>query len=173
MSQLWYDLREEFEFEDGSLPDFLTIHYSRLEAVSDAFEFLRSISEPISPKFELWLERIEKGIVLNEVENPALLVSNGEACPFCWMFEGALSDSKERLPALGVFVYQDCLQLYYSPGPYWSAESLQKLFEVISILSKIDGFKEIEFEYPNSEFWQLFEWYYKQFVEWRSKKASR
>jgi len=153
--------------------DFLTIHYHRLEAVSEAFEYLRTISEPISSKFELWLERLEKGIVLDDVENPALLVSNGEASPFCWMFEGALSDKKERFPALGVFVYQDCLQFYYSPGPDWSAESLQKLFEVISVLSKIEGFKEIELECPNSEFWKLFEWYYEQFIERPTKNASR
>lgn len=156
MSEAWKELGEYFELEDGSLPDLLTFCFSRKEAVSEAFEYLRSISQPIDVEPTLYHLKLEKRMSLISVELPAMLVASGEAESFCLMFYGALSHDKKGFPELGVFVYPDDLQFYYRPGPDWSAGSLEKLFEIMSLISKIEGFRTIESLVPETEFYTKF-----------------
>ena len=169
MSQAWYDLREAFEVDDGSLPDLLAFRYERGEAVSEAFEYLRSISQPISTESMFYSSRLEKEVSLNSVQNPASLVVTGEAESFCLMFYGTLADQNKDLPELGVFVFPEELQFYYRPGPDWSEQSLVKLFQIMSALTKINGFKMIKSLQPDtkyySDFWSLFEKHYKRSQE--------
>jgi len=168
MLQAWNDLREYFEIDDGSLPDLLAVRFERVEAVSDAFEYLRSISESINAEPTLYSLHLKKRIAVTSVGNPAMLVANGEAESFCLMFNGALSKNEADFPELGVFVFPEELQFYYRPGPDWSALALKELFRILSALSKIDGFQEIEPLVPDtkyhSEFWLLFERHYKLFL---------
>ena len=166
MLKAWNDLREQFEIEDGSLPDLFSICYETEEAVSEALEYLRSISKPISSTFMFHDARLGKDVFLTSVEEPARLVAKDEVGAFCLMFYGALSDQRTDFPELGVFVFPKELQFYYRPGPDWSEGSLGKLFEIMTILSKIDGSKVIESLLPDTTYysnrWLLFERHYKQ-----------
>ncbi len=166
MLKAWNDLRERFEIEDGSLPDLFSICYETEEAVSEAFEYLRSISKPISSTFMLHDARLGKDVSLTSVEEPARLVAKDEVEAFCLMFYGALSDQKADFPELGVFVFPKELQFYYRPGPDWSEESLGRLFDIMTGLSKIDGSEGMDSLLPDteyySEFWLRFEKHYKQ-----------
>jgi hypothetical protein len=167
MSEAWKELGEYFDVEDGSLPDLLTFCFSRKEAVSEAFEYLRSISQPIDVEPTLYDLKSKKRIPLISVDLPAMLVASGEAESFCLMLYGALSNDKQGFPELGVFVYPDDLQFYYRPGPDWSAGSLEKLFEIMSLISNIDGFKLVESLVPETEFhtkfWSSFQQYFKAY----------
>ena len=74
MLKAWHDLREVFEVEDGSLPDLCEILFEDDEAVLMAFEYLRSISKPISSEFILYNLRLETDVPLISTKK------SGETC---------------------------------------------------------------------------------------------
>lgn len=166
MLKAWHDLREVFEVEDGSLPGLCEILFEDDEAVSMAFEYLRSISKPISSEFILYNLRLETDVPLISTKNPAKLVATGETEPFNVMLYGALSAEKSDFPELGVFVYPKELQFYFYSGPHWSQDSLRRLFEIMATIAKEYEAKAIRSLLHDtqyfSDFWTLFEKHYKQ-----------
>ena len=141
MSYLWEQLHEWFDTYDGSLED-IVINPLSGDEVANIYAYLRSHSEIVSENFLFWSEAVQEDLPIDSVENAARLVANGEANQFHITVSG-LSYSGAVVPDLGIFVFDDSIELDYRPGPEWGPAGLEALFACLREVKRLAPSAEI------------------------------
>lgn len=136
-SWLWDQLHEQFDTDDGSLPD-IYIHNLKSDAIVSAYALLRDRATAVVTKCpDYWSTRLQQRLPLDAVPNASTLVLSGEAEPFHVVF-GGITAKGVVIPDLGVFVFQECIALDYRMGREWGPPELEAFFELLVELSALD-----------------------------------
>jgi hypothetical protein len=128
MADLWGELHELFETDDGSLPDIFVENLSNLD-VQNIYCWVRSQSEVFGDP-SLWDRVEQRGIPIKNIENPVSLVLVGRVEPFRDGLAG-LSVSGIELPQLTIAVYSNEIQFDYRMGSEWGPSQVEGLFEFL------------------------------------------
>ena len=91
---------------------------------------LRQRSRMASDSPEFWSREQEASLPVDSVPNAAVLVAAGQADPFHHCISGVVAAGVE-LPALGVFVWPDAIELDYRMGREWGPAQVAGFFELL------------------------------------------
>lgn len=150
MDSLWTEAGECFDTDDGSLPGIEVAKLSPA-GVSAVYAMLRRrsrLSGDHPPEF--WSRTREASVLVDSVPDAAGLVAAGEAEAFHHCIEGVVAGGVE-LPVLGVFVWQDVVELDYRMGPDWGPAQVAGFFELLRDCCALDPAAVVlpaEFEGP-------------------------
>ena len=143
MIQLWEQLHNLFDTNDGSLPD-IELNNLTTDQVENIYLYLRLSSKLISHSSYFWSFITDEEILVDSVENAASLVVNDEAECFHILI-GGLCFGGTSIPDLGVFVSRDSICLDYRMGQEWGSTELGALFILFSRIREIAPLVEIEY----------------------------
>ncbi|WP_442481561.1 hypothetical protein [Aeoliella sp. SH292] len=136
-SWLWDQLHDQFDTDDGSLPD-VYVEYQKPEALVSAYLLLRDrATAVVTERPDYWSTSLQQRLPLDTVPNASMLVLSGEAEPFHVVF-GGITAKGVVIPDLGVFVFQECIALDYRMGSEWGPPELDAFFELLVELSALD-----------------------------------
>lgn len=135
MSQLWEQLHDLFDTDDGSLPD-IEINALTSQSVANVYAFLRSRSKPVSVEASFWHIAEERDVNVDDVPNTAQLVTEQIAEVFHVTVEG-LTLQNATIPALGIFVFPDSICLDYRMGREWGPQEVEALFDCLRQIQRI------------------------------------
>lgn len=137
LSDLCELVDECFKTDDGSLP---TIRITNLSAdgVASIYAMLRQRSRIVSDTPEFWSLIEEVARPVDSVPNAAALVASGKAEPFHIAVGGLVSLDVE-LPILGVFVWQEGVEIDYRMGQEWGPSQVGGFFELLRNCCALDS----------------------------------
>ena len=124
-----------FTEDDGSLPgvDFAGLTPESVRLITE--HFFRS-GEITDKTATFWDNRSEQDVNLSEAIDPAGLVTCGAACPFHCCFSG-LRWNQIELPILGLFVFQESVEIDYRMGSDWLPDMVDAFFSLLAYLISI------------------------------------
>lgn len=132
--EFWSNLRRILREKDGALPDIELNGLSRDEVVL-GYDLIRNASNRISSKDpSYWSIPNNKDISIKFEDNPAKDVVQGKAEGFHLCFDGVQSPSGKIMPELGVFVFNDSLNIDYRMGEGWTDEAIEGLLDILYAL---------------------------------------
>jgi hypothetical protein len=126
---LWTQVGECFNTDDGSLPGIEIANLSA-DGVAAIYAMLRGRSKLAGEPPVFWSRTNDESLSVDSVPNAAALVVAGQAEAFHHCIEGVLA-AGAALPVLGVFVWQDCVELDYRMGPEWGPSQVAGFFELL------------------------------------------
>jgi hypothetical protein len=133
--QLWKELHDLFDTDDGSLPEIQIQNLSSDEVIT-IFDYLKNACHHLSNNARFWSVEDQESKPINFVPNAAALVTQGRAEPFHVLCHG-LSYGGEVIPDLGVFVFDDQISLDYRMGAEWNAARLKALFGTLRQIKQL------------------------------------
>lgn len=136
MDQLWNNLHDMFDTDDGSLPEICISNLSGT-GVKDIWTRLTQLGASLNDGASFWHIARDEDVLVDAVPNAAELVVSGEAASFHVCLRGIAFDGAV-IPELGVFVFADSICLDYRMGPEWGPAQLRSLFELLNQLQSID-----------------------------------
>jgi hypothetical protein len=145
MSQLWSQLHDLFDTDDGSLPD-IELNSLTAEEIENIYAYLRLNSKIVSRGSYFWSITTQEEVPVDSVENAANLVVRGEA-EYFHIVVGGLTFGGIVIPDLGIFVFENSMSLDYRMGQEWGSSEVDALFALFSKIREIAPLVEIE--YPN------------------------
>ncbi|MES2982644.1 MAG: hypothetical protein V4727_10050 [Verrucomicrobiota bacterium] len=119
-----------FTADDGSLPgiDFTCLTPESVRAITDHFfRFGKLLHEDAT----FWDNRIEQDVKISQVVDLGELVTSGAASSFHCCFTG-ISWNNVELPVLGLFVFEDSIEIDYRMGKEWLPEKVNAFFELLA-----------------------------------------
>ena len=116
MDNLWEQVKDCFDTDDGSLPG-IEIQKLSPAGVAAIYAMLRRRSQVVGTA-EFWSLAKEASVPVDSLLNAAALVAVGEAEAFHHCIENLIS-ADVKLPVLGVFVFNDTIELDYRMGRDW------------------------------------------------------
>lgn len=134
--QLWEHLHRLFDTDDGSLPEIAIKNLSG-DGVIAIFSYLQRNCHDIADNASFWSIEDEQDKPIDCVANAAALVVQHRAEPFHFVCE-ELAYNGQVLPSIGVFVFDDQINLDYQMGQEWNAAKLKALFGILKDLKRID-----------------------------------
>ena len=126
---LWKEIRECFEWNDGSLPG-IEIRNLSPKGISAIYKMLRQRSLLVGEPPQFWSITEEASVLVDSVSNAASLVAQGEAEPFHHCIDIVMADGV-KLPTLGVFVFGNLIELDYRMGPEWGPAQVAGFFQLL------------------------------------------
>jgi hypothetical protein len=126
----WQNSKVNFSNDDGSLPgiDFTDLTPESVRSITDYF--FRS-GELTDPEATFWDNRIEQDVKISEATDLGALVTSGEASSFHCCFRGILWNNIE-LPVLGLFVFENSIEIDFRMGEEWSHEKVDAFFGLLA-----------------------------------------
>jgi hypothetical protein len=137
MDELWNNLHDMFDTDDGSLPDIEVRNLSG-QGVKDIWAYLTESAACLNDGAYFWHIAKDQSVFVDAVPNAAGLVVSGEAQPFHAVVRGISLDGVV-IPDLGVFVFPDVISLDYRMGSGWGPAQLGALFELLNRLQQLDS----------------------------------
>ena len=136
MDELWNNLHDMFDTDDGSLPDIYVLNLSA-QGVENMWAYLRQSAAGLASDASFWHIADGRSIPVDAVPNAAGLVVSGEAESFHAVLRGISFDGVV-IPDLGVFVFPEAVYLDYRMGADWGPAQLSALFELLNQLQLLD-----------------------------------
>lgn len=137
MSELWPQLHELFDTDDGSLPDVFIENLTG-DQVSEIYAWVRSkcgvYSDACTPMF--WDRVDEQDVPVTSVDDPASLVVNGQAESFRHGLS-EVSSSGVVVPPLTIAVWPNSIEFDYRMGSEWGPAQLDALFDFLWSLQQL------------------------------------
>jgi hypothetical protein len=142
VDNLWEDVKVCFDTDDGSLPG---VEISNLSpsGVSAVYNMLRLRSRSVGGPPEFWSSKFLKFVPVDSVADPAGLVIVGEAVALSHEIEGLVAGGVE-LPALGVRVWPEAVDLAYRAGREWGRAQIAGFFELLRDCCNLDSAAIVE-----------------------------
>jgi hypothetical protein len=134
--QIWRELHDLFDTDDGSLPEIWITNLSK-QGVAIVFASLQERCPGSTTNTTFWYLEDEKEELVNSVPNAATLVAEGRAAAFHFLCQG-LKHKETVIPDLGVFVSDDHISLDYRMGAEWNAAKIEALFGILKDLTRLD-----------------------------------
>lgn len=137
----WTEVLGCFDTDDGSLP---SIEITKLSPIglSAIYSMLRTRSRLVGERPEFWSSTEEISIPIDMVSDAPKLVAAGKAEAFHHCIEGVIAGNVE-LPILGIFVWQDVIELDYRMGKEWNLAKVKGFFELLHDCCKLDRTAEV------------------------------
>ncbi len=135
MSDGWNIARRNFTDDDGSLPgiEFRNLLPKSVQClVTYFFRHGRLTTEDMT----LWHNEMQADVPLGQVDDPAGLVVSGKAEPFHCCFQ-LHSPGLEKIPVLGLFVFQDLVEIDYRMGADWNSDNVDCFFRLLAHLKSL------------------------------------
>lgn len=130
MSEMWNQLRQSFEHDDGSLPE-IDLRNLDPAAIQGVFGALWSRGRDVTAGGGSYHDRRDKQTKsIGSAEEAASLVCSGEADSIHVVLEG-LECAGSPIPDLGVLVHPDSVTLDYRMGPAWGPQQLTALLGLL------------------------------------------
>jgi hypothetical protein len=136
MDELWNNLHDMFDTDDGSLPDIYVLNLSA-QGVKDIWAYLCQSATGLASDDSFWHIANGQSIPVDAVPNAAELVVSGEAESFHAVLRGISFDGAV-IPDLGVFVFPEAIYLDYRMGAEWGPAQVSALFELLNELQLLD-----------------------------------
>lgn len=136
MHELWDNLHDMFDTDDGSLPEIHLLNLSG-ESVANIWTYLMKSASGINEHASFWHNAKGEDIRVEDVPNAAELVWRGEADSFHVVLYG-ISMNGTVIPDLGVFVSSDAIYIDYRMGADWGAAEVNSLFALLHHLQTMD-----------------------------------
>jgi hypothetical protein len=128
--QLWEELHNLFDIDDGSLPEIELTNLKSRE-IGDIFSFLLSLGKEVRPDGgSFWYGALNRECPIRSVNNAALLVTECEASPFHIVIVG-IEVNSTIIPDLGIFFFQESISLDYRKDPQWGPAEIWALFHLL------------------------------------------
>src|SRR5262249_8158556 len=125
-----------FDTDDGSLPGIEITNLSP-DGVTTIYTMLRARSRLAGEAPEFWSRNQGTSLPVDSVPNAAALVAAETAEPFHHCIAGLVAAGVE-LPVLGVFVWQDTVELDYRMGREWGPSQVAGFFELLRDCCALD-----------------------------------
>ncbi|HXG64233.1 MAG TPA: hypothetical protein VNO70_03940 [Blastocatellia bacterium] len=142
--QLWKELHYLFDTDDGSLPEIWIMNLSQAGVVA-IFSYLQHNCHNLANNAVFWSIEDQQDKPIDSVPNAAALVIQGRAEPFHFLCQGLTYDGIV-IPDMGVFVFDDQINLDYRMGDEWDAPKLKALFGILKELKGMDAGAKITIE---------------------------
>lgn len=135
MNSAWRISECNFTEDDGSLPgvDFVGLTPESARSITDYFFRVGRLT---GNNATLWNNKSKQDVNLSGISDPAGLVTCGAADPFYCCFSGISWDQVE-LPVLGLFVFQESLEIDYRMGCEWNPDRVEAFFRLVAHLISI------------------------------------
>ena len=135
MKDAWAIAGYNFKEDDGSLPG---IEFSSLTptSVCTLFEYFRTHGRIVSESATLYVKSRLADVPIADVDDPSGMVVDGTAYPFIVCF-GGISFGGVPLPEIGVFVFDDCIELDYRMGSIWNRQNVDAFFRLLVHLKRL------------------------------------
>ena len=133
---LWKELSYLFKTCDDSLSEIRLTNLSS-DGVAAIFSYLQHSCRRISNESTFWNIEAQKSETITSVPNAAALVVEGCAEAFHCLCQGP-THKQIVIPDLGVFVFDDQINLDYRMGEEWDATKLEALFGILREVKRID-----------------------------------
>jgi hypothetical protein len=143
--QLWEELHYLFDTDDGSLPEISIMNLSK-DGVVAIFSYLQCNCHNIANNASFWSIEDQQDKPIDSVPNAAALVVQRRAEPFHFVCEG-LAYMGQVIPDIGVFVFDDQINLDYQMGQEWNATKLKALFGILKDLKRIEAGAKVSIEH--------------------------
>jgi hypothetical protein len=140
---LWKELHDLFDTDDGSLPEIRIADLSKL-GVASIFAKLQGLC-PGGVDGNFWSNEAQKDRRVDSVPNAAQLVIDDRSEPFHALCH-ELDYGGIRIPDLGVFVSDDEISLDYRMGSEWNANNLGAFLQLLKELTQLDANASISLE---------------------------
>ena len=137
MNKVWAEAAGCFDTDDGSLPG-IEITSMTPSGVSAVYGMLRHRSHLIGDPPEFWSRTANVSVLVDSVPNAAGMVASGEAEAFHHCVGGITAGGVE-LPVLGIFVWQNGVELDYRMGLDWTADAVIGFFELLRECCLLDA----------------------------------
>jgi hypothetical protein len=142
--QLWQELHDLFDTDDGSLPEIQIRNLASDEVIA-IFDYLQNACHQLAKSASFWSIEDQEDKPINSVPNAAALVTQGRAEAFHVLCQ-ELNYGGEVIPDIGVFVFDDQINLDYRMGAEWNAGKLKALFEILQEIIRIAPAAKITIE---------------------------
>jgi hypothetical protein len=137
VNDLWEQLHDLFEADDGSLPDVF-IEELTSDQIRAVYQWIRSRCDPYcdegTPVF--WDRREKRNVPIDSVDDPSALVVAGRAEPFRQGLS-RFAIAGVELPPLTIAVWPDRIDLDYRMGSDWGAAQLSAFFELLWVIQQM------------------------------------
>jgi hypothetical protein len=133
--ELWAKVRDCFAEDNGSLPG-IEIGCLSKDELSAVYLNLRKRSHLYSEAAEFRSEVDQTSLPVDSVPDAAALVAECQAAPFHVSIDGLFVGGHE-LPLLGLFIFQDSIEIDYRMGPTWGPGEVNGLFLLLRELYKL------------------------------------
>lgn len=162
--ELWKELHDLFDSDDGSLPEIWITNLSQVGVVA-GFHYLQHACHSIADNTVFWSIEEQQDKPIDSVPNAAALVVAGHAEPFHFLC-GGLTYGGEAIPNLGVCVFDDQIKLDYRMGEEWNGAKLEALFGILKELKRIDPGAKVTIEdYALAKVRKQFETTWERFLQ--------
>jgi hypothetical protein len=135
MNDGWNIARLNFTDDDGSLPG-IELRNLRPNSVRNLVNYFFHHGKLTADDATLWHNQMQANVLLNQVEDPVGLVISGIAEPFHCCFQ-LHSQGVNTIPILGLFVFQDVVEIDYRMGGDWNPENVDAFFRLLVYLKSI------------------------------------
>ncbi len=135
MTDPWSIAHDNFEDDDGSLPGILISNLNS-KAVRTIYDYFRNHGTIETENPTIYVESKKADIPLEEAENAAQLVTSGDSHSFHCCFSG-INYHSQQLPTLGLFVFDDAVEIDYRMGGHWNRENVNALFAFLAHLQSL------------------------------------
>jgi hypothetical protein len=135
-SQLWKDLHDLFDTDDGSLPEIELTNLNGSQ-IGNIFSYLLSLGK--NKKLDLgsfWDNKLNQERLISSVKNAAILVTEYTAAPF-HILVSSIEFNGVTIPDLGVFIFQEMISLDYRMGVQWGPSQLMAFFQLLNQIKKL------------------------------------
>ena len=131
MIELWAQLHDLFDTDDGSLPDLIVENLSSAQVVT-IYQWVRSLCDVYTDDGEptLWHCEQERDVPITSLDSPAQLIISGRAKSFRHGL-AELSISGIVIPQLTVAVSPNKIEFDYRMGLEWGPSELDALFDFL------------------------------------------
>lgn len=152
---LWFELREHFDTDDGSLPDIFVDNLSSAQII-EVYNWVCSISG-LAGEPTLWDKVMGDNIPIKSIDDPAGYVVKKRSYTFRHALY-KLSISGIVIPQLTIGVFPYRIEFDYRMGNEWGPKTLTALFEFLWSIQEIAPaavirhFHEGQYENPTKSF---------------------
>lgn len=142
MNDAWRIARRNFTEDDGSLPgiEFRNILPSSVRGIVSYFFYNGKLT---AEDATLWHNQMQDHVLLSQLNDPGGLVVSGVAAPFHCCFQLKSPDEK-TIPVLGLFVFQDFVEIDFRMGADWYPENVDAFFRLLAHLKSIAPEAKVE-----------------------------
>ncbi len=125
--------KSNFADNDGSLPSIEIRHLAHTE-VPKLFDALSSAGF-INEVATIWDERVKADVPISQIPNPAARVASHDLDCFHVVVSGVNYEG-ESIPDLGVFVFQDAIEINYRMGSGWTPRRVTAFLHLLEDLRR-------------------------------------
>ncbi len=135
MTNAWQITSVNFRDDDGSLPTIVFDHV-KPASVKKLYRFIRENGQCVSKSPTVWDNRHCADVPLMSIDDPCDWLQAGRADAFHCCF-GGISMHGTVIPDLGIFVWENKIEIDFRMGKAWNSENVDAFFRFLAYLHSL------------------------------------